>query len=259
MDSNATTPPTSNPGKPTGSVITNNPATILQTPAPKDGRNIHVKAMLNWMVSINGGHLPAPGESDKAIDSLMKDIANISLDSLKATIPADVKSQVPNFESLTENALKSLVFDAAKLSVAEPARMRDNQPSGRCWTSGLTGCTCRLPPSGMPGSGEGGLHDDTFDVCCGLDCPVGGSKAEHDKRQEEFAKRQRECYSPCCGEPDCVCQHGTWNDEVWLICGECAQSQCICQPVEQQGRQPVCEYSPQCIDRDCFCHGGGNN
>lgn len=217
---------------------------LLGPNAPKERRSIHIQAIVNWMVAANGGHLPAPGEPDRVIDSLMNDIKNISLDSLKASIPEDVKVQVPDIVELTEDALKSVVLDAAKLSMTDKPPNTgpyqwDNRPSQveetqRCWTNGTSVCSCRMPARTIDG-----LVDDGMDVVCGLDCPPGCSQAD-------IAAAESEQYAPCCGNAGCVCQ--SEEDHVFWLCNVCGQATCICEPGTVEH-----EYSPFCMRNDCTC------
>lgn len=219
---------------------------MASTDVPKERRSVHVQAIVNWMVAANGYHLPAPGEPDKAIDSLMNDIQKLSLDNLKASIPADVKAQVPDIDQLTEDALKSIMIDAAKLTMTEkppvsgphqwdtlPSRFEETQ---RCWTNGTSVCSCRVPGR----LAHGLLEDDGgADFLCGLDCPVGCSQAE-------IAAQKTEEYSPWCGNPDCVCQ--SEEDHFWRVCVLCGQATCVCVP-----GTVVHEYDPFCMRGDCTC------
>ncbi|OIW32613.1 hypothetical protein CONLIGDRAFT_678997 [Coniochaeta ligniaria NRRL 30616] len=199
---------------------------LLPEDAPKERRSLHIQAISNWMSAANGGHIPAPGEPDKAIDSLMNDIEKISLDTLKASIPEEVKAQVPDIDELTEEALKSIVVDAAKLSMADKPpsagpHQWDNLHSQmedtlRCWTNGTSACSCRIPPKLIDG-----LLDDGLDIVCGLDCPIGCSQAE-------IVAGEREKYSPCCGDPACVCT--SEEDHVFWLCHGCGQATCRCEP-----------------------------
>jgi hypothetical protein len=138
-------------------------SSLLPVGAPKERRNLHIQAMVNWMVAANGGHLPAPGKPDRAIDSLMDSISNITLDSLKASIPEDVKGQVSsNFNQLTEDALRAIVLDAAKLSLADHAPPQPNldRVFWLCNVCGQATCVC------VPGTVE---HEyDPF--CMRNDC-----------------------------------------------------------------------------------------
>lgn len=218
---------------------------MAPTDVPKERRSVHVQAIANWMVASNKDHLRSPGESDKAVDSLTNAIGKLSLDNLKASIPADVKAQVPDIDHLTEDALKSIMIDAAKLSMTDKPPVsglyqRDNLPSRfeetqRCWTNATSVCSCRKP---------GRLTDDLLDdggadFLCGLDCPIGCSQAE-------IAAQTTEEYSPWCGNPDCVCE--TEEDHFWRVCSLCGQATCICVP-----GSVVHEYDPFCMRGDCTC------
>lgn len=137
-------------------------SSLLPVGAPKERHNLHIQAVVNWMVAANGGHLPPPGKPDKAIDSLMDSISNITLDSLKASMPEDVKGQVPNFDQLTEDALMAIVLDAAKLSVTDQAPQPNNLDPvfWLCNVCGQATCVC------VPGTVE---HEyDPF--CMRNDC-----------------------------------------------------------------------------------------
>lgn len=203
-------------------------------------RSLHIQAIVNWMIATNGGHLPAAGAPDKAIDSLMESIGNLTLDS----IPADVHAQVPGFAQLTEDALKSIVLEAAKLSITDEAapapspHQWDQQTEKRCWTNGTSECSCR-----MPGRLVEGVADDELEVLCGLDCPIGCS-------QEEIGAAAREGEggesSPWCGTPGCVCT--AEEDHVFWLCAICGQAPCICVPESVEH-----DYDPFCERSDCTC------
>lgn len=211
----------------------------------KDRRNLHIQAVVNWMVTANGGHLPAPGAPDKAIDSLMHSIGAMSLDSLQASIPEDVRGQVPGFAHLTEDALKSIVLEAAKLSVtdentpaSETQQGDEQQQERRCWTTGASECSCRMPARLVDG-----MSDEGSDVLCGMDCPAGCSQADI---AAAGRPGQREEFSPCCGEPGCVCTSAEDHD-FWLCVG-CGQATCACVPGSVEH-----DYDPFCMRTDCTC------
>ena len=209
---------------------------VYRVPLPGPEPSERVLAMMDWLKEINGGALPARGQRDKAVDSLADDIANISIKELKGKIPDVVRARVAQFDDLTEDALKALVLDAAKLSL-----VADETPSGRhdqswdtrrCWTNGTATCTCRMPPTLNPGSGLGGLEDDTFDVTCELDCPVGSS------RDEILKAGACSCYPE-----DCVCTGGQ-EDRAWFVCGGCGRGACVCESVD--AARHVCDVFCDC-------------
>ncbi|KAJ9144350.1 hypothetical protein NKR19_g6512 [Coniochaeta hoffmannii] len=179
------------------------PSSFIPTGASQERSNLHVQAMVMWMSAINGGHLAKPGAPDKAVDSLMASISNMSLDGLRASVPAAVQAHVPGFNQLTEDVLKGLVMDAAKMSVADEMKKTvgsQGENAGtdpRCWTNGTSFCSCYMPEGVVDG-----LFDEGQDVTCALDCSVGCSKEE---LAAAVQQSQREKYSPCCGEGECIC------------------------------------------------------
>ncbi|KAB5540326.1 hypothetical protein GE09DRAFT_1192078 [Coniochaeta sp. 2T2.1] len=76
--------------------------------------NERVRAMVRWLLEVNGGALPARGTPDKGIDSLADDIASFSIGDITANMPEAVKEHV---EDLEEDELEELIAKVGRLSV----------------------------------------------------------------------------------------------------------------------------------------------
>jgi hypothetical protein len=238
--------------------ISKSASPILAKNGPRERHNLRVQAMKMWMSAANGGRRPGPGQQDKAVDWLMESINNITLDSLKARVsPASQGKSATCCDLLTEAELKSLVAQAAKISVEDhdaklpPVAYEAPKPKlnifsepvqpeaeRRCWTNGTSFCSCTSTYRATDG-----LFDDGLDVVCGFDCPVGYSQEE----LAEAARRQAtERYSPCCGEEECVCTTG--GDRAVRVCNICGERSSVCVTGTVKH-----EYDPFCMRSDCTC------
>ncbi|KAB5576357.1 hypothetical protein GE09DRAFT_1216061 [Coniochaeta sp. 2T2.1] len=224
--------------------------------------NERVRAMVRWLLEVNGGTLPARGTPDKGIDSLADDIANVSIGDLTVNMPEAVKEHV---EDLEEDELKELIAQVGRLSVpreddelplpeSELEAEHEHEPTpppppppppqdedGDTTMSDLptttTGesvnpnprCwTTGQPVCGCPAyaSPYGGPPDgEPYDDGMDVSCEMDCPVGE-----SEAERATREEYSPCCGLPGCVCTEG----KDW----------------EGMGDHP---YDPDCLRNDCGC------